>query len=110
MIHVPTPEGEIDYTSLSGSERFRCALALRIALARCIARRTGTPIETIIMDEGWGSLDDEYRKAVQDVLIDLSDDFSVYTVSHIDEIKASFPTVIEVNKDTGTSRAEVLNR
>lgn len=110
MIYVTTPEGEIDYTTLSGSERFRCALALRIALARCIARRTGTPIETIIMDEGWGALDDEYRKAVQDVLTELSTDFSVYTVSHIDEIKAAFPTVIEVNKDTGTSRAEVLTR
>lgn len=110
MIYVTTPEGEIDYSTLSGSERFRCALALRIALARCIARRTGTPIETIIMDEGWGALDDEYRKAVQDVLTELSTDFSVYTVSHIEEIKASFPTVIEVNKDTGTSRAEVLTR
>lgn len=110
MIYVTTPEGEIDYTTLSGSERFRCALALRIALARCIARRTGTPIETIIMDEGWGALDDEYRKAVQDVLTELSTDFAVYTVSHIDEIKAAFPTVIEVNKDTGTSKAEVLTR
>lgn len=110
MIYVTTPEGEVDYASLSGSERFRCALALRIALARCIARRTGTPIETIIMDEGWGALDEEYRKAVQDVLAELSNDFSVYTVSHIDEIKASFPTVIEVTKDTGTSRAEVHGR
>lgn len=110
MIYVTTPEGQIDYTTLSGSERFRCALALRIALARCIARRTGTPIETIIMDEGWGALDEEYRKAVQDVLTELSTDFSVYTVSHIEEIKAAFPTVIEVNKDTGTSRAEVFGR
>lgn len=110
MIHVTTPEGEIDYSTLSGSERFRCALALRIALARCIARRTGTPIETIIMDEGWGALDEEYRKAVQEVLTELSNDFSVYTVSHIEEIKASFSTVIEVNKETGTSRAEVLTR
>lgn len=109
MIYVTTPEGEIDYSTLSGSERFRCALAIRIALARCIARRTGTPIETIIMDEGWGALDEEYRKAVQDVLTELSADFAVYTVSHIDEIKASFPSVIEVTKDTGTSRADVLS-
>ena len=110
MIYVTTPEGEIDYSTLSGSERFRCALALRIALARCIARRTGTPMETIIMDEGWGALDEEYRKAVQEVLTELSQDFAVYTVSHIEEIKASFPTVIEVNKDSGTSRAEVYSR
>lgn len=107
MIYVTTPEGEIDYSTLSGSERFRCALALRIALARCIARRTGTPMETIVMDEGWGALDEEYRKAVQDVLVELSKDFAVYTVSHIEEIKSSFPTVIEVNKDSGTSRVEV---
>lgn len=110
MVYVTTAEGEIDYSTLSGSEKFRCALAIRIALARCIARRTGTPIETIVMDEGWGALDEEYRQAVLEVLTELSADFAVYTVSHIEEIKASFPTVIEVDKAEGTSRAVVVSR
>lgn len=106
-VSITTVEGEADYKTLSGSERFRCALAVRIALARCIARRTGTPMETIVLDEGWGVLDEQYRQAVQGVMADLSDDFAVLTVSHIEEIKASFPTVIDVDKQTGTSRTHV---
>lgn len=109
-VYVVTVDGQVDYSTLSGSEKFRIALALRIALSRCVARRTGTPIETIILDEGWGTLDEEFKRAVTDVLIRLSADFTVFTVSHIDDVKDAFPVVISVSKDTGTSRATVAVR
>lgn len=109
-VYVVTADGQVDYSTLSGSEKFRIALALRIALSRCIARRTGTPIETIILDEGWGNLDEEFKKAVADVLIRLSADFSVFTVSHIEDVKESFPVVIAVDKTTGTSRVTITGR
>lgn len=107
MIYVVTADGEADYKTLSGSEKFRVALAVRVGLAQCIARRTGTPVETIVMDEGWGALDDETKIAVQDVLTRLSQNFNVYTVSHIDDVRSAFPTVIEVSADTGTSRCTI---
>lgn len=109
-VYVVTADGQVDYSTLSGSEKFRIALSLRIALSRCVARRTGTPIETIILDEGWGTLDEEFKRAVTDVLIRLSEDFSVFTVSHIDDVKDAFPVVISVDKDSGTSRVSVTSR
>lgn len=107
MIYAITADGEADYKTLSGSEKFRLALAIRLGLAQCIARRTGSPVETIVMDEGWGALDDETKMAVQDVLTRLSTRFSVFTVSHIEDVRTAFPTVIEVSKSSGTSRCTV---
>lgn len=110
MIYAVTADGHADYSTLSGSEKFRIALALRLGLARCIARRTGSPIETIVMDEGWGALDEETQRAVQDVLTRLSTEFAVFTVSHIENVRDAFPNLIEVDMSTGTSKATVLTR
>ena len=110
MIYAVTGDGNADYSTLSGSEKFRLALALRLALARCIARRTGSPIETIVMDEGWGALDEETKHAVQDTLSRLAEEFSIYTVSHIEDVRDAFPNLIEVNMDAGTSRTRVTAR
>ena len=43
MVYVVTDDGPVDYSTLSGSEQLRVALAIRVALCRCIARRTGPP-------------------------------------------------------------------
>lgn len=107
MIYAITAHGEADYKTLSGSEKFRVALAIRLGLARCIARRTGSPVETIVMDEGWGALDEETKLAVQEVLSRLSTEFSVFTVSHIDDVRSAFPTVIDVSAESGTSRCTI---
>ena len=107
MVYVVTDDGPVDYSTLSGSEQLRVALAIRVALCRCIARRTGTPIETIVLDEGWGALDEHYKRTLTAMLTDLSRDFAILTVSHVEDVKESFPTVIEVSKDSGTSRVAV---
>lgn len=107
MIYALTAQGSTDYKTLSGSEKLRVALAVRLGLAKCIARRTGSPVQTIVMDEGWGALDEVSKHAVQDVLTRLSSEFAVLTVSHIEDVRSAFPTVIEVSAETGTSRCEV---
>ena len=107
MINAITADGEADYKTLSGSEKFRVALAIRLGLAQCIARRTGSPVETIVMDEGWGALDAETKVAVQDVLTRLSKKFAVFTVSHVEDVRSAFPTLIEVSKASGTSRCTI---
>lgn len=110
FVMADTPSGQVDYSTLSGAEKFRVALSIRCGMARCLARRTGVPMQTIILDEGWGALDEDTRRAVQEMLGRLSTEFTIYTVSHIEEIKDSFPTVIEVSKDSGTSVATVVQR
>lgn len=107
MVYVTVPEGEVSYDSLSGAEKLRCALAVRLARIHCIARRTGTPVETLFMDEGWGALDEENKHLVLQLFIALSKRYAMYTISHLDDIKSSFPNVLEVCKDTGASTVAV---
>lgn len=107
MVYAITPDGPVDYKTLSGQEKVYIALSLRLALSACIARRTGTPIETIILDEGWGALDDDSKNALKGALERIASRFSVYTITHIESVKAGFPTVIRVDASSGTSRVEV---
>lgn len=107
MVYAITSDGQSDYAALSGSEQTRVALAIRLGLAQCIARRTGTPIETVVADECWGMFDDEGKRALMNVFIRLSERFSVFSVSHIPDVTDSFPDAIEVDMNTGTSRATV---
>lgn len=103
-VYALTADGTRNYRSLSGSEKARIALAIRCAMIQCVARRTGTPIETIIQDEGFGQMDDETRRATLAVLEKLAERFTVLVVSHIEDVSAAFPTTIQVSMATGTSR------
>lgn len=107
-VYVDTPTGPRSYEALSGGQRFRVDLAIRMGLAAIIARGTGTPIETFILDEGWGSLDESGIRSTLEVLGRLSEQTNVLTVSHIDSVKEAFPARIEVTTNEGTSAAEVI--
>lgn len=107
MVYAITSDGQANYSALSGSEQTRVALAIRLGLAQCIARRSGTPIETIVADECWGMFDDAGKRALMNVFIRLSERFSVFSVSHIPDVTDAFPDTIEVDMSTGTSRATV---
>lgn len=104
---VITPDGEAKYASLSGAEKFMVALSVRVALAQCLARRTGRPIETMVLDEGWGNLDPEHRTAMMNVLAHLAQQFAIFAITHVDDVKDGFSSLIEVSKESGTSLVEV---
>jgi exonuclease SbcC len=101
-------DGPRDYATFSGSEKFRLSLALRIALAQCVARRTGTPIETVVVDEGFGNLDAASQTSATMTLEKLSHQgWDVFAVTHIPAIQETFPVTMEVSKRTGTSRVTI---
>lgn len=107
-VYVETPTGTRSYEALSGGQRFRVDRAIRTGLTAIIARGTGTPIETFIMDEGWGSLDEAGIRSTLEVLHRLSERISVLTVSHVDVVRDAFPARIEVTTNEGTSQATVI--
>lgn len=107
-VYVDTPTGPRSYDALSGGQRFRVDLAIRTGLAAIVARGTGTPIETFILDEGWGSLDEAGIRSTLGVLGKLSEQTNVLTVSHIDSVKDAFPARIDVSTNEGTSAAVVV--
>lgn len=101
--------GERPLENYSGGERFRLDLAIRIGLSKLLARRAGAKIETLVIDEGLGSLDEDGLAQLRECLGALGDDFGlVLVITHVDAMKATFPSQIQVTKDQDGSRVEVL--
>ncbi|MBC7805504.1 MAG: SMC family ATPase [Akkermansiaceae bacterium] len=96
--------GTRPYEMFSGGEAFRVNFALRVALSRVLASRAGAPLQTLIVDEGFGTQDPRGREAITDALQAIQDHFAlILCITHIEEIKEAFPTRIEVVKGTNGS-------
>ena len=107
-VFVETPTGTRAYEGLSGGQKFRVDLAIRTGLSQAIARGTGTPIETFILDEGWGTLDEKGILATVDTVFRLAETTNVITVSHIAAVRDAFPARVEVTMSGLVSSAEVI--
>ncbi len=93
-------------TVISGGEEDVANLALRLAISQMIADRAGQPLSLLILDEIFGSLDEERRASVLDLLRSLADRFpQVILITHIDAVRDGFDRVIRVGYDVarGTS-------
>ncbi len=83
----------------SGGESFRISFALRIALSNLLARRAGARLQTLIIDEGFGTQDAKGREKLVDAINAIKDDFErIIVITHIDELKEAFPSRIDVYK------------
>lgn len=84
--------------TLSGGESFYVSLALALALADVVATQNGgIEMNTLFIDEGFGSLDEGTLAEVMDVLGALhSGGRVVGIVSHVSELKRAIPAAIEV--------------
>ena len=103
-INVSDELGARNYEMYSGGEAFRVNLALRIALSRVLSQRTGAPLPTLFIDEGFGSQDASGRERILDVISAIEDDFDkIIIITHLDDLKDMFPTRIEVQKDENGS-------
>ncbi|HEX8497783.1 MAG TPA: SbcC/MukB-like Walker B domain-containing protein, partial [Actinomycetales bacterium] len=91
---------ERDTATLSGGESFLASLALALGLADVVqAEAGGGPIETLFVDEGFGSLDEETLEEVMAVLDGLrGGGRAVGLVSHVGDLKARIPAQLEVVK------------
>lgn len=87
------------YDAYSGGEAFRLDFAIRIALSKLLARRAGARLETLIIDEGFGSQDARGRERLVEAIISVQHDFRrVLVITHIQELKDMFPVQIEIVK------------
>jgi exonuclease SbcC len=93
--------------TLSGGETFLASLSMALALAEVAAARGGKTLDTVFIDEGFGTLDSETLDVAMGVLTRLREaGRTVGLISHVEEMKRRIPNGIEVRKDprTGTSR------
>ncbi|MCB0007779.1 MAG: hypothetical protein KDE04_15040, partial [Anaerolineales bacterium] len=107
-IRINDTAGERPYENYSGGEQFRVNFAVRLALSQLLAQRSGARLQTLVVDEGFGSQDPAGRQRLVEAINIIQPDFErILVITHIDELKDAFPTRIEVVKDIHGSRIEV---
>jgi exonuclease SbcC len=100
-----------DTVSLSGGESFMAALSLALGLGDAVrAEAGGLDLQTLFIDEGFGSLDEESLEQVIGVLDDLREGGrTIGVVSHVAELRQRIRTQVLVSKTTAGSHI-ALNR
>ena len=100
-----------DVATLSGGESFLAALSLALGLAAVVKNISGgINLDTIFIDEGFGSLDSETLDYAINTLVELQNDGRlVGIISHVEELKQRIPTRLEVVKHQDGSLARFNN-
>lgn len=107
-IQIADELGTRSYEMYSGGEAFRINFAVRVALSQLLARRAGAHLRTLFIDEGFGTQDEDGRNKLVEAITAIQDDFDlILVITHIDELRDSFPVHIIVQKTPGGSRVSV---
>ena len=101
--------GTRNYELYSGGEAFKIDFALRLALSRLLANSAGAKLQTLIIDEGFGSQDDAGKERLVEVIKSIQNEFElILVVTHLDELKEAFPAQILVSKDDEGSKIRLV--
>ena len=94
-----------DAHSLSGGETFMASLAMALGMSDIVQNNSGkTQIDTMFIDEGFGSLSDDVRDKAVKILLDLAGSSRlVGVISHVSELKEQIPSKIIVRKENDGS-------
>lgn len=107
-IQISDSAGVREYELYSGGEAFRVNFAIRLALSEVLSRRAGARLQTLVIDEGFGSQDAHGRQRLIEAINLIRDDFAkILVITHIDELKDAFPVRIEVSKTSAGSQVIV---
>jgi exonuclease SbcC len=108
-IVISDGSGTRDYELYLGGEAFRVNFAIRLALSELLAQRAGARLQTLVIDEGFGSQDALGRQHLIEAINMVRRDFAkVLVISHLDELKEAFPNRIEVEKTENGSSLRVV--
>ncbi|MDJ0554111.1 MAG: exonuclease subunit SbcC [Microcoleaceae cyanobacterium MO_207.B10] len=92
-------KGTRPYETYSGGEAFRVNFAIRLALSKLLAQRSGTALQMLIIDEGFGTQDTEGCERLVAAINAIAADFScILAVTHVPHFKEAFQARIEVCK------------
>lgn len=98
-----------DVKSLSGGEAFKAALSLALGLSDVIQSYSGgIVVDTMFIDEGFGSLDTESREQAINTLNQLTDNHKLIgIISHVTELKERIDKKVIVTKSTEGSKITI---
>lgn len=93
-------DGEIKPV-ISGGEEDLVNLCIRLAISQIIAQRSGKTLSLLILDEIFGSLDENRRTNVVNLLRNLTNSFEqVILITHIEDIKDEIDNIITIEYDS----------
>lgn len=108
-ILIADAHGTRPYETYSGGEGFRVNFAIRLALARLLMQRSGTALQLLIVDEGFGTQDAEGCDRLIAAINAIAPDFAcILTVTHMPQFKAAFQVRIEVSKTATGSQLQLI--
>jgi exonuclease SbcC len=109
-ILIADARGTRPYETYSGGEAFRINFSIRLALAKLLAQRAGTSLQMLIVDEGFGTQDNEGCDRLIAAINAISSDFAcILTVTHMPQFKEAFQHRIEVRKTERGSQLILSN-
>lgn len=107
-IRIADEVGSRNYEMYSGGEAFRVNFAIRIAMSKVLARRAGARLQTLVIDEGFGTQDGQGRERLVEAINVIQQDFEkIIVITHIDELKDAFPVRIDVWKTSEGSHVAI---
>jgi DNA repair protein SbcC/Rad50 len=109
-ILIGDANGTRSYETYSGGESFRINFSIRLALAKLLSQRAGTPLQMLIVDEGFGTQDREGCDRLIAAINAISADFAcILAVTHMPQFREAFQTRIEVHKTKNGSQLQVIS-
>ncbi len=108
-IQIRDQSGFRDYEMYSGGESFRINFAVRLALSHVLTQRAGARLQTLVIDEGFGSQDSIGRQRLIEAINLIRGDFEkILVITHVEQIKEAFSTQLFIEKTPQGSQVTLL--
>ncbi len=107
-ILIADAQGTRPYETYSGGEAFRVNFAIRLALAQLLAQRSGTALQMLIVDEGFGTQDAEGCERLIAAVNAISADFAcILMVTHVPHLREAFQARMDISKSNEGSKIKL---
>lgn len=102
---------ERNINTLSGGETFQASLVLALALNEALQQESGgIQLDTMLIDEGFGTLDQETLEVAITTLIDLqTSGKTIGIISHVEELKDRMENILTVSPENGKSTVSITS-
>ena len=95
--------------TLSGGETFMASISLALAISDTVqSKKGGIQLESLFIDEGFGSLDENSLEKAISILDEIRDSRKIGIISHVGDLKTRIKSSIEIEKTTSGSKIILL--
>lgn len=101
-ISIRDSQGERPYCGYSGGEKFIIDFSIRVGLSILLTKRNKATIETLIIDEGLGSLDNAKIEKFLEILNYIQNNYGfkkIWLITHVQDLQSYFNNIIVIKKD-----------